>query len=127
MLLFSSIESYFGGEPFEEFKKSMFFERYLQWKCLERSVLYIYNVLLYSVVKTAFILQATCHKEVISTLSSIRERRLWRGWYFCWEVGIFVKQKFDILIVLWSLRLRHANMQSHNLLHALAKKCLNNI
>jgi hypothetical protein len=36
MLLFSSIESYFGAEPFEEFKKSMFFERYLQWKCLER-------------------------------------------------------------------------------------------
>ncbi|CAB3988927.1 G -coupled receptor kinase 5-like [Paramuricea clavata] len=31
----SSIESYFGAEPFEEFKKSMFFERFLQWKCLE--------------------------------------------------------------------------------------------
>ena len=32
----TSIESYFGGEPFEEFKRSMYFERYLQWKCLER-------------------------------------------------------------------------------------------
>lgn len=32
----SSIECYFGGEPFEEFKNSMFFDRYLQWKYLER-------------------------------------------------------------------------------------------
>ena len=35
-LLCSAIESYFGGEPFEEFKKSMYFDRYLQWKYLER-------------------------------------------------------------------------------------------
>ncbi|XP_046851462.1 G protein-coupled receptor kinase 5-like isoform X2 [Xenia sp. Carnegie-2017] len=32
----SSIENYFGGAPFEKFKESMFFERYLQWKYLER-------------------------------------------------------------------------------------------
>ncbi|XP_028390836.1 G protein-coupled receptor kinase 5-like isoform X2 [Dendronephthya gigantea] len=32
----SSIETYFGGEPFDEFKKSMYFERFLQWKYLER-------------------------------------------------------------------------------------------
>ena len=32
----SDVKAYLSKEPFEEFKSSMYFHRYLQWICLER-------------------------------------------------------------------------------------------
>lgn len=94
-----ALHEYLRGAPFKDYQESMYFDRFLQWKLVERwtiwshkSVLFWQNNVKYIVkddvanpsiqankLNTYFCPQKASHQEHVSRIPGFGKGRLWRG------------------------------------------------